>query len=147
MSIPDAVVADLREHAVPGRQVWDAQVLPDSADADYDSIDRDGYVVVYCPEGDTVRPTAGNLPGQYVGKSVLVRTHSFGPTRRAAAWLSLRVADRLCTYGVDAPGWGHGSVRDEDGHINHSPVVDNDVPEFPVVLIQDEFYLLFAKST
>lgn len=137
-SIADAVVAAARA-LLPGRQVWDGQVLQDSALADYDTLDRRGYVVAYCPEGD-VQLT--NVGGAVDGKSVVAMFHSFGPTRTSARWLSSRLTDGLIATGVNAAEWGHADVTE---HFNRPPVADNDVPEYPVVRIYDEFRFLFAK--
>lgn len=149
MSVTDSILQVLRD-AVPDRQVWDTQVLENSALADYEQIDRDGYVVAYCSGGSTVRPTAGGADAKYLALDVTLRVNSFGPTRSAAEWLSSRITEYLRVNGIASPGWGTAFAEVyEDGSITRRqpPVADNDVPEFPVVKIYDEFHFAFAKES
>jgi hypothetical protein len=144
VSVGDAFLAALRL-AVPGRQVWDGQPRPEADESDYDSVDPSGYVAAYIPTGDRMWVTVGGPP---TARDIVLRTHSFGPSRSAAEWLSDKVVDYVTTHGIDIPGWGTAFVLDDEtGHTSQPPVTDDDVPGEPLVRIYDEFHFLIAVTT
>lgn len=132
-SIADAVVAAVKA-AVPGRPVFDALVPTVNPDPD-------GYVVVYCDEGQTDRPAVDAAAD---AKTVGWQVSSFGPDRQRSGWLSRHVTDYLLANDISVSGWTAGVVSHDH---TRAPTVDESVKEYTVVMGVDQFSMVLSRAS